>query len=73
MWTGSKSQYLCMHFLLQVPDECPEFRPIGCYEDRSRSKNPALGSLLITDRDGTSKVSSGKEIDWLNYGPYIHE
>ncbi|CAB4031205.1 Hypothetical predicted protein [Paramuricea clavata] len=55
-------------------EECPEFKPVGCFKDRSRSKNRALGRLLITDRDRSDKKRySGKDIDWFNYGVYIHD
>ena len=49
------------------------FEPVGCFKDRSRSPRPALGRLLITDRDRTSKLYSGEDIDWLNFGVYLED
>ena len=54
-------------------DQFPSFEPVGCFKDKSRSPRPALGRLLITDRDRTSKLYSGKDIDWLNFEIYLED
>lgn len=42
----------------------------GCYKDDQKSPRP-LPNYILTDRDSSSKVYSGIEIDWGNWLNYL--
>ena len=48
------------------------FKFVGCYKDRIKKGVPRqLPVLLFTDRDKSSKIYSGKPIDWGNWDTFI--
>lgn len=62
-----KSLLVC---IFRVLEGCPRFWLVGCFADNVRAK-PALGDLLFTDRDRSSHVYSGKNIEWFDFEPYL--
>ena len=57
-------------------DDCfRAWEKVGCFKDRKGKNNRlrAFLDILITDRDPTMKSYSGQQIDWYNWGPYLHK
>ena len=42
----------------------------GCFKDDQKPPRP-LPNYILTDRDSSSKIYSGKEIDWGNWVNYL--
>ncbi|XP_031574004.1 uncharacterized protein LOC116307825 isoform X2 [Actinia tenebrosa] len=46
------------------------YEKLGCYKDSQQQPRP-MNELILTDRDPTDPVYSGKTIDWGNWNTYL--
>ncbi|KAJ7383586.1 hypothetical protein OS493_026771 [Desmophyllum pertusum] len=52
-------------------EECSiKFTRVGCYRDSLINPRP-IPELIMTDRDPTSDVYSGKKVEWKNWNEYL--
>ena len=49
------------------------YENVGCFSDKESASGRPLPELIMTDRDETSIVYSGKTIGWTNWNTYIDD
>jgi len=63
-----------MNFVYKIVPDCDiPLESVGCYSDRHIKDNRPLPSYIMTDRDASLSIYSGRSIDWRNWDVYMPE
>jgi len=67
------SHFSALSIVLVVFVQCCDldYYAVGCYQDDINDRT--MTELLLTDRDSSSPVYSGQNINWANWNQYIRD